>query len=101
MMMAFDSGPSGPAELPPEIVSELRTTLATFLANPDDGVAVNGTLRSVAAAAHERRLAPEQLLITLKDVWYDVASGHVPRDPGEHTRLLQRLVTLSIKAYYE
>ncbi len=101
MMMAHDPGSSGSSELPERVLVELRTVLAAYIAKPDDGVAVDGALRALALAAHEERLAPEQLLVALKDAWYDVAAGHPAREPGEHTRLLQRLVTLSIKAYYD
>jgi hypothetical protein len=43
---------------------------------------------------------PEQLLVTLKDVWYSLPSVGAMRDPATKIRMLQSVVTICIKEYY-
>ena len=98
-MMAHDS-PPGPGALAAETIETVRSALAQYVANPDDGEPLRRALQQVAAEAHDKSIMAEQLLVVLKDVWNSVPGVGAIRDPTEQTRLLQRVVTICIKEYY-
>jgi len=53
-----------------------------------------------SAEAREKAVPPEQLLITLKNVWQSLAEVENARDFNQQQRTLQRLVTICIKEYF-
>ena len=99
MMMAHDSTP-GPGALDPETIDAVRSALVQYVATPADSELLRRALDAMAAEAHEKSILPEQLLIVLKDVWNSLPSVRAMSDPSEQIRLLQRAVTICIRAYY-
>ena len=99
MMMAHDSTP-GPGALAAETIDAVRSALVRYVVEPSDGEPLRQALDSMAAEAHQKSILPEQLLVVLKDVWYELPTVRAMRDQAEHTRLLQRVVTICIKEYY-
>jgi len=96
-MMAHDSR-SEPPELHRATLDALQAALSRCLEG-GDVEAVRPVLRRVAREARERGLHAEQLLISLKDVWYAMPKVR-QADVNEQQVLLQRLVTLCIREYY-
>jgi hypothetical protein len=98
MMMAQDSTPDGP-RLSEASVTLLRSALQEYLAS-NETPALDGVLRLIAIEARDKKMLAEHLLISLKDVWFALPEIR-DADQGEpQTRLLQRVVTLCIRAYY-
>src|SRR5438477_3522214 len=98
MMMAHDSTP-GRGTLATETIDAVRSALAQYVEIPSDGEPLRRALDTMAAEAHAKSILPEQLLVVLKDVWYSLPNVAAIRDPAEQVRLLQRAVTICIKAY--
>lgn len=99
MMMARDSQFDLPS-LDPETISALQEALGRCL---DDGAGIESVrpaLQRVAREARERRILAEHLLLSLKDVWYDLPQVRRSADVEQQQQLLQRLVTLCIREYY-
>jgi hypothetical protein len=65
-----------------------------------DEEAVCVVLRQLATEAHARQLHGEHLLVAFKRVWSEMPEVRAFRESGERQRLLDRLVTLCIDAYY-
>ena len=101
MMMAHDSTPTPPGALAEETIESVRGALAAFLrGSGDDGGALGAELRTMAREARGKALLPEQLLVVLKDIWYALPEVRRISDPAAQTRLLQRVVTICIEAYF-
>ena len=100
MMMAYDSSP-GPRALTEETIAAVRRALAQYIEAPAHGEPLGSTLRRMADEARERSMYPEQLLVVLKDIWYSLPSVREMAEPADQVRLLQRVVTMCIKEYYE
>jgi hypothetical protein len=98
MMMAHDSS-RGPT-LTEETIEAVRSALIHYVDAPQAGDRLGVALRRMALEARARRMLPEQLLIVLKDIWYSLPSVRQIEEPAEQVRLLQRVVTMSIKEYY-
>lgn len=98
-MMAFDRSSSHPA-LDPATVNELRASLARSAQSGDHGEDLKGLLARAAADARQKGIQAEQLLVTLKDIWYSLP--HLSTQPGNdvQTRLLQQLIARCIHEYY-
>jgi len=98
-MMAFERTPSG-AALDPALVTELRATFSRSMQSGNHGDELKGLLSRAAADAQQKGLQAEQLLLTLKDIWY--ALPHLSTQPGNdvQTRLLQQLIARCIQEYY-
>ena len=63
---------------------------------------LTAALHAVATEARERGIRAEELLVTLKSMWFEI--GGEPSTPARSTpghRRLDELVTACIKAYYE
>jgi hypothetical protein len=102
MMMAFDSSQTPPSRLKAETVAAVRTALREFLADaPARTDALRVALVSMAGEAREKAILPEQLLVVLKDIWGAMPEVRSMKDTGEQIRLLQRVVTMCIKEYYQ
>jgi len=97
-MMAFERIPHH--SLDPATVAELRSALTRSLAAGSHGDELGHLLRSLAVQARERGLHAEQLLLALKDVWYEMPelSGRPGNDV--QTQLLQQLIARCIQEYY-
>ena len=101
MMMAHDSSPPPVPGLAEETIARARVALSRYLENPDaGGDELRIALDSMAAEARSRSMLPEQLLVVLKDIWYDLPAVRSIEDDGAQIRLLQRVVTMCIKEYY-
>jgi hypothetical protein len=98
MMMAHDSSP-GPT-LTEETIEAVRSALVHYVDAPEAGDRLRVALRRMALEARARKMLPEQLLIVLKDVWYSLPPVRRIAEPTDQIRLLQRVVTMSIKEYY-
>lgn len=57
-------------------------------------------LKQIAAEAREKKVRAEHLLIALKDVWFSLPSVGRAGTAEEQNAILQRIVTLSVRAYY-
>lgn len=98
MMMAEEPN-QAPGVLSDDGISTIRQALQQYAAEPDQGEELRRALRLVSAEARQKAILPEQLLTTLKDIWYELPNTRVV--PGsDHVRLLQRVVTICIKEYY-
>ena len=99
MMTAQNSGPSWEG-LSPATIDALRSALTAYVAAPFSGDDVRGALRLVSVEARQKSILPEQLLVSLKDIWYALPAVQRLADPADQMRLLQRVVTICIKEYY-
>lgn len=97
-MMAFERS-SNPG-LDPAILAELRAALSRSLAAGAHGEELKGLLRRLAVEARERGLHAEQLLVALKEVWYDLPEMSVRPGDEMQTQLQQQLIARCIKEYY-
>ena len=98
-MMMADEPNRAPGVLSDVSISTIRLALQQYAADPDQSKELRHALRLVSAEARQKAIFPEQLLTTLKDIWYELPNTHVV--PGsDHVRLLQRVVTICIKEYY-
>jgi hypothetical protein len=97
-MMAPDSTPKSP-HLSAASVASLRTALLAYLENRETP-ALERSLNTIATEARASRMHAEQLLIALKDVWFGLPHMQDTAEDVEQARLLQRVVTLCIRAYY-
>jgi hypothetical protein len=99
MMMAHDSNPS-PGSLAPETIEAVRSALIRYVDAPAHGERLQAALHTMAAEARVKAMLPEQLLVVLKDIWNSLPAVRSMSDPGEQTRLMQRVVTICIREYY-
>lgn len=99
MMMAHDSTPHRP-EIIGSTIEALRRALTSYLADRRDAATLQAALGQIAVEARARKLRAEELLILLKDVWFELPEVARASDAEEQNRLLQRIVTLCIREYY-
>jgi hypothetical protein len=97
-MMASERTPSTP--LDPATISELRVALGQSVESGDHGPQLKSLLARAATEARQKGIQAEQLLISLKDVWYSLP--HLATNPADErqTRLLQQLIARCIQEYY-
>ena len=100
MMMASDSSHTPPSRLDDATVAAVRASLRAYLAASADSSPLQQALLHMSTEARERAMLPEQLLVVLKDVWGTLPEVRGMTDTGEQVRLLQRVVTMCIRAYY-
>ena len=102
MMIQGDTGPMPPNALAQEMVDSLRHALQHHARTTvgDPSPELRTALHAIAREAREKAVPPEQLLITLKNVWQSLPEVENARDFNEQTRMLQRLVTICIKEYF-
>jgi hypothetical protein len=98
MMMAPDSTPKQP-ELSAQAVASLRKALLAYL-ETHEAPALERALNTIATEARASSMHAEQLLIALKDVWFSLPHMQDTSVEDEQARLLQRVVSLCIRAYY-
>jgi hypothetical protein len=99
MMMAHDSSTPS-SRLDDEALNAVRLALRGYLQDSRDPSALQAALLLVATEARARNILPEQLLVTLKETWSSLPEVRAMKDSGEQVRLLQRVVTMCIREYY-
>jgi len=99
-MMAYDSSQPPSSRLDDALLSALRLAMRGYLKDAEDPTALRASLVLVASDARARAILPEQLLVTLKEVWSSLPEVRAMSDSGQQVRLLQRVVTMCIKEYY-
>jgi hemoglobin-like flavoprotein len=99
MMMAHDSSPP-PSRLDDESLDAVRQALRAYLRDAEDSSALRSSLLLIATEARSRSILPEQLLIALKELWNTLPEVRAIPDASEQVRLLQRVVTMCIREYY-
>jgi hypothetical protein len=100
MMMAFDSSQRPPSRLDEATVSTVRDALRRYLADSTDASGLQQALVRLSAEARDKQIHAEQLLVQLKETWSGLPEVRAMTDAAEHTRLLQRIVTMCIREYY-
>jgi len=98
MMMANDPTPDRP-QLSDSSITLLRSALQGYLASGETP-ALEAVLRLIAVESRDKRMLAEHLLIALKDVWFALPEIRDAEEGEPQNRLLQRVVTMSIRAYY-
>ena len=82
-------------------MKELRTALTEQLKRPDEPtLELTNLLRKVAQEARKQSIPPEELIVTFKQLWNSLAESLRPQSADQYELIRQRLVTLSIQAYY-
>jgi hypothetical protein len=102
MMMQHDPGPMPPNALAQETVESVRRALERYVQSSvsDPAPELRIALHTLAREARQKAVAPEELLVTLKGIWRGLPDVERARDHNERTRILQRVVTISIKEYF-
>jgi hypothetical protein len=101
MMMAHDSSSPPPAALDAATLDAVRTAIVVYLDAPGShGVRLRDALTHMASEARDKAILPEQLLVTLKDIWYGLPTIRRIAEPRDQVQMLQRIVTMCIQEYY-
>jgi hypothetical protein len=100
MMMAHDSSLPPSSRLDDELLNDVRVALRAYLKDSEDASGLQASLLRLATEARARNILPEQLLVTLKELWSTLPEVRAMTDAGHQVRLLQRVVTLCIREYY-
>jgi predicted NACHT family NTPase len=101
MMMAPDSSQSPPGRIDDASLEAVRLALRAYLRDPNDTSALQASLLALSTEASARDILPEQLLVSLKELWNTLPEVRAMTDAGEQVRLLQRVVTMCIREYYD
>lgn len=101
MMMAHDQAGQPLAPVSDEVRHSLRSALERYLAEGGDITILRAPVHELAAECRRRGIHAEHLLILLKEIWYALPAVQQIRSPEQQSRLLQRVVTVSIRVYYE
>jgi hypothetical protein len=101
MMMAHDSSSSPSSRLDDESLDAVRLALRAYLQDSQEPGDLQASLLRLASEARARNIPPEQLLITLKETWNTLPEVRSMKDAREQVRLLQRVVTMCIREYYD
>ncbi len=82
-------------------MKNLRTAVIEQLKQPGAPIPELVTVLGEAAKeAREKNIPPEQVIVTFKKLWNDLAESLRSQHADQYERLRQRLVTLCIRAYY-
>jgi hypothetical protein len=100
MMMAPDSSPPPSSRLDDELLNALRIALRRNGNDADHASELQASLLVVATEARARDILPEQLLVRLKDAWSSLPEVREMRDAQQQARLLEHVVTVCIREYY-
>lgn len=98
-MMVHESTSDRPT-LSAESLQALEAAMLSYSANGTAPSSLEPALRRIADEAREKKVRAEQLLIALKDVWFSLPSLGRTGTPDEQNAMLQRIVSLSVRAYY-
>lgn len=99
-MMARESGPPQPRSLNENTLASLRTVLSTYLDPPHQCDELGDVLKLLANEARAKDIRPEHMLVTLKEIWYELPAVTTTVEPAQQARLLQQVVTLCIDHYF-
>jgi len=90
-----------PARLEPATVAALRDALARMArSGGEDDALLRTTLVALSEEARAKQIAPEALLLVLKELWGGLDEVRAVADPALRAALLQRIVTRCIKQYF-
>lgn len=98
-MMVHESTSNRP-ELSAEALQALESAMRDYAATGVLPSALEPALAQIATEAREKRIRAEHLLIALKDVWFALPAVERAGTPEEQNGILQRVVTLCVRAYY-
>ena len=101
MMMAHDSSQPPSGRIDDASLDAVRLALRAYLHDSEDTSALQASLMLVSTEARARNVLPEQLLVTLKELWNALPEVRAMTDAGRRVRLLQRVVTMCIREYYD
>jgi hypothetical protein len=101
MMMAQDSSPMPPSGLAEETTNAVRAALLQYLRAPSSQGELRDALNRMADEARTKAILPEHLLIMLKQIWSSLPEVRAIGDVEEQARMLQRVVTMCIREYYD
>ena len=97
-MMVYESTSDRPT-LSAESLHALEAAMLSYAASGIVPTSLEPALTQIPAEAREKQLRAEQLLVALKDVWYSLPMVSAPM-LHEQNVILQRIVTLCVRAYY-
>jgi hypothetical protein len=100
MMMAYDSSQPPSSRLDEELLNAVRLALSGHEHGGEHASALQASLLLVATEARARDILPEQQLVRLKEMWSTLPEVRAMRDTNEQARLLERVVTMCIREYY-
>jgi uncharacterized protein (DUF2267 family) len=102
MTMQHDMGPMPPNALAQKTVDSVRRALERHVHEPESEPApeLRAALHDLAREARQKAIAPEQLLVVLKGIWRSLPDVENARDHVQRTRVLQRVVSMSIREYF-
>jgi hypothetical protein len=98
-MMVHESTSNRP-ELSAAALQALESAMRDYATTGMTPSSLEPALAQLAAEAREKKIRAEHLLIALKDVWFALPAVERARSPEEQNSILQRIVTLSVRAYY-
>jgi hypothetical protein len=103
MMMAHDSSQPPSSRLDEELLNAVRLALhgTEHEQDGEHASALQASLLLVATEARARNILPEQLLVRLKETWSALPEVRAMRDANAQARLLERVVTMCIRVYYD
>ena len=99
-MMVQDMSPPPRPRISTETLAALRDALDRHLKGAAVDGDLDGAMTRLGAEARERGVPPEEVLVELKSVWSRLSSSASRAAGRSDSELLQRAVTLCIKAYY-
>jgi hypothetical protein len=100
MMMAHDSSQPPSARIDDASLDAVRLALRAYLHDSEDASALRASLVRLSTEARARSVLPEQLLVTLKELWSTLPEVRAMTDAAQQIRLQQRVVTMCIREYY-
>ena len=100
MSMAQDSSQPPSSPLDDELLRAARLALRGDEHDAEGASALQASLVLVATEARARNILPEQLLVRLKETWSSLPEVRAMHDSHEQARLLQHVVTMCIREYY-
>ena len=88
--------------LTPEAMELLRNALTAWMRGPGEpDASLASALHAVTTEARERGIRAEELLVTLKSMWFEIGGEpSASAGPTSGHRRLDEVVTACIKTYY-
>lgn len=101
-MMAYDSRSTPePRPLGDETVAALREAVLLVWSDPENGESsLQAAIAGMVDEARQRALRAEDVIVAFKDLLSRLPELAAPERRMEAARFRERLITLSIKAYY-
>lgn len=98
LMMAFDRTQS--PRLEADTLDALRAVMQRAMRRGDHGQELQDVLTRTAAEARTKNIHAEQLLVTMKELWFSLPDVRGAGDSHRQTELLQELISRCITQYY-